>query len=430
MVDRQGEATANAAAGRSSLTRFANSFIHQNVSEDRTSVSLTVVVDGRLASGSTTVVDDGGLQRLVESTIAAAKLRPVDPDWPGLAPPAPIPDVDHYDAATAAASPSERANVVRAFVAAGDGLTAAGYCATDDRDFAFANTAGQRATGRSTVATFEGIHQLVPGVAAGLASSAGTRLADIDGAALGADAAATARAAADPVDIEPGDYEVVLHPEAMATLLLFLCYDGFNAKSYLQGESCIELGQTQFDALVNIVDDALDPRGLGIGYDIEGTPKRRLELVRDGVSSALAHDRRTASKAGADSTGHAVPGGEIWGPFPTDAFMAGGDKSVDDLVAEMDRGLLVSELNYCRVLDPKTMVMTGLTRNGTFLVENGKVVQPVKNLRFTQSFRDALGPGNVLGLGTARHAASNEDETIHAPSAHLARWHFTGGAKG
>jgi predicted Zn-dependent protease len=110
--------------------------------------------------------------------------------------------------------------------------------------------------------------------------------------------------------------------------------------------------------------------------------------------------------------------------------MTGGDAEIDDLIADMDRGLLVSEFNYCRVLDPKTMVLTGLTRNGTFLVEKGKVVKPVRNLRFTESFLNALGPGNVVGLSTARYAASNEEEVLHVPGVHLARWHFTGGAKG
>ena len=432
LIGGRADASVTASAGGSSLTRFANSFIHQNVSEDTATVALTVVVDGRLASASTTIVTDDGLQRLVESTLEIARLRPVDPDWPGLAPPAAIPDVDHFDDATANASPADRAAVVKAFVDAGAGCSAAGFCSTDYRDYAFANTAGQHAIGRSTDARFEGIQQLVPGVAAGLSTSASAALADIDGAAAGEHAAASARAAANPEDVAPGDYEVVLAHEAMATVLTFLAYDSFNAKSYLEGESCIRLNDHQFDDRVNVWDDATDARAIGVAYDIEGTPKRRTDLVRDGVSVGLVYDRRTARKADVESTGHAVPGGEVWGPYPSNVFMAGGDPStsLDDLVAGMERGLLVSELNYCRVLDPKTMVMTGLTRNGTFLVENGKVVRPVTNLRFTQSFADALAPGAVNALSAARFAASNEQEVLHVPAAHLARWHFTGGAKG
>lgn len=430
MVGERAEAQVIAGAGESALTRFANSFIHQNVAEYRAFVGLTVVVDGRVGHVTTTRIDDESLRRVVDSTLATTPMRPVDPDWPGLAPPTAVPDVDHHDAATAAASPDDRAAVVKAFVDAGDGLEAAGFCATEARDYAFANSAGHRATGRTTAATFEGIHQLVPGVAVGQSTDASIRLGDFDGAALGRRAAAVARTSADPVEIDPGDYEVVIEPECMATIVAFLGWDSFNAKTYLEGESCIRLGETQFDASISLWDDGLDPRALGVAYDVEGTPKRRLDLVRDGASVALVHDRRTARKAGVTSTGHAIAGGEQWGPMPDNLFMAGDGGSTDDLVSGLERGLLVSELNYCRVLDPKTMVCTGLTRNGTFLVENGKVVKPVRNLRFTQSFRDALGPGNVAALGRPRFASSNEGTSLHVPGAHLRRWHFTGGARG
>jgi predicted Zn-dependent protease len=430
MVGTRADAQVSASATEYALTRFANSFIHQNVAEDRASVRLSVAVDGRLASVDSTAIGDDALQRLVESALDAARLRPVDPDWPGLTPTTPVPDGEHYDPATAAATPAERAAVVKAFIEAGDGLAAAGFCSTSVGHYAYANTAGQRAAGRATEAAFEGIHQLVPGVAVGQSTAASVALADIDGAAAGVHAAGVARAAADPVDIDPGDYEVVLHPECVATVVLFLAYDSFNAKSYLEGESCIVLGDAQFDGAVAIWDDALDPRAVGVGYDTEGTPKRHVDLVAAGVSTGLAHDRRTAKKAGVESTGHAIPGSETWGPVPTNVFMGGGDASVEQLVAGMTRGLLVSELNYCRVLDPKTMVTTGLTRNGTFLVEDGAIVRAVKNLRFTQSFRDALGPGAVRALSTPRFASSNEGDALHVPGAHLARWHFTGGAKG
>ncbi|MBA3654181.1 MAG: TldD/PmbA family protein [Actinobacteria bacterium] len=430
MVDGRADAQVRAGAGESALTRFANSFIHQNVAEYRASVGLNVSVDGRSASVATTRVDDDALRRLVDATLAAARLRPVDDEWPGLAPPAPVPAVDHYDATTATATPGERAAVVKDFVDAGAGLEAAGFCSTSSREYAYANTAGQRAGGRATDAAFEGIHQLVPGLAAGQSTRSSIRLADIDGVALGRQAAATARAAADPVDLDPGDYEVVLQNECVATIAVFLGFDSFNAKTYLDGQSCVRLNEAQFDDVVNIWDDATDPRAIGVAYDAEGTPKRRVDLVRDGVSVGLAHDRRTARRADGESTGHAVPGGETWGAYPENLFMAGGDASVEDLIGGLDRGLLVSELNYCRVLDPKTMVITGLTRNGTFVVEDGKIARPIRNLRFTQSFRDALGPGNVRRLGAARFAASNEDEVAHVPSVHLGRWHFTGGARG
>ena len=190
LVGDRAEAQVTTQQSRPALTRFANSFIHQNVGEAGVSVNLKVALpasaDGgsRVATASTTRVDGAGLAALVEGALAAAALRPVDPDWPGLAPPAPVPEVDHYDPATEAATPDERARRVRAFVEAGPGLRAAGYCDTDGGTTAFANSAGQRAEGRSTRATIDGIHQTDDSAGSGHATAA--RLGDLDATDVGA----------------------------------------------------------------------------------------------------------------------------------------------------------------------------------------------------------------------------------------------------
>ena len=184
---------------------------------------------------------------------------------------------------------------------------------------------------------------------------------------------------------------------------------------------------------MNLWDDATDPRAIGVPFDADGTPKRRLDLVAGGTSTALAHDRRTARRLGTESTGHAVEGSDSWGAIPTNLFLGAGTETIDDLIAGMRRGLLVTTFNYCRILDPKTQVVTGLTRNGTFLVEDGKVGPGVRNLRFTQSFIDALAPGNVLGLGSEARFADSEffgPGLVHVPPLRLAAFRFTGGARG
>jgi predicted Zn-dependent protease len=431
LVGGRGEAQVTARRGRPALTRFANSFIHQNVGEEGVSVSLKLAVAGRVASASTTKVDADGLANLVESTLAAAALRPEDPDWPGLAPPAPVPDAEHYDPATEDASPDARAARVAEFVAAGPGLRAAGYCDSDGGTTAFANSAGQHAVGRSSRATIDGIHPTDD--SAGSAHQSSFRLSDIDAAAAGRLAADRARRSAAPIDVDPGEYEVVLEPECVATIVEFLAFYGFNAKQVIEGQSGIRLGEAQFDPAVSIWDDVTDPAGIGLPFDADGTPKRHLDLVTAGTSTALAHDRRTAKRLGTDSTGHALEGSDVWGAIPTNLFLGPGDQSMEDLLAGVGRGLLVTTFNYCRALDPKTQVVTGLTRNGTFLVEDGKVGPGVKNLRFTQSFLDALAPGNVVGVGSeARYADSEFFGTgvVHVPPVRLGAFRFTGGARG
>ena len=440
LVGDRAEAQVTTHQSRPALTRFANSFIHQNVGEAGVNVNLKVALPAdagggcRVATASTTRADSAGLAALVEGTLAAAALRPVDPDWPGVAPPAPVPEVDHHDPATEAATPDERARRVRAFVDAGPGLRAAGYCDTDGGTIAFANSAGQRAEGRSTRATIDGIHQTAD--SAGSGHTTGARLGDLDATGVGAAAADRALRSQAAADIEPGEYEVVLEPECVATILIFLAFYGFNAKQVIEGQSGIRLGETQFDPAVSIWDDATAPEALGVAFDFDGTPKRRLDLVEAGLSNALAHDRRTARKMGTESTGHAVPESDAYGPITSNLFLGPADAAfgagTSDLIASTSRGLLVTTFNYCRILDPKTQVVTGLTRNGTFVIEDGKVRGAVKNLRFTQSFLEALAPGNVLGISREARFADSEFGAglVHCPALRLGSWRFTGGARG
>jgi predicted Zn-dependent protease len=425
-------------------TRFANSFIHQNVADATTSVRLRLHLDGRTAGGSTTLVDTDGLTALVSRTVEAARLCPPDPAWPGLAPPVPVADDDAaLDAATAAAAPADRAARVRAFVDAAGGLETAGYCRTVYWASAFANSAGQVASGRSTEAALDGIARLDG--ADGLARVASRRLADLDGAALGARAAAKARAGVSPVELPPGRYEVVLEPAAAVDLLGTLAYYGFNGKAHNERQSFAVIGEDQFDPSITIVDDIATTAGVGLPFDAEGTPKRRVAFVAGGRTAAVAHDRRTAAEVGAESTGHSL-GTAAFGAMPINLRLepaagngstdapdgAPADDDVAALVAGMARGLLITDLWYTRVLDPKTLVVTGLTRNGVWLVEGGEVTRAVRNFRFTQSYPRALGPGNVLAIGRSpvTPADSWDAAGFTTPALRLASWNFSGGASG
>jgi predicted Zn-dependent protease len=435
------EGVAAAVTGTSALTRFANNRIHQNVSEETRGVRVTVAAAGKVARASTTRTDPGALEALVERALAAAALRPADPDFAGFAPPARVAPGDHWDDGTALATPDDRAAVVAAFVAAatspdagrpGVGMEAAGYCSTRALTHVLVSTTGQRAGGRTSVARVDGIQRASRrggGVADGYGQATSVRLAHVDGAACGARAAGKALAGLDAVDIPPRQYEVVLEPKAVAAALLYPALVGFNGKAHADGTSFVRLGEAQWDESVDIWDDANDPRSLGDAYDAEGTPKRRLDLVRAGRSVGLAHDRRSARLAGVAPTGHSV-GSEATGGYPTDLFMRGGEHSADQLVAGVERGLLVTDLWYNRILDPKTQVVTGLTRNGLFLIEQGRVAAPVQNLRYTQSIVAAFGPGRILGLGDDAHLVGSEGGILHVPSVRLAAWSFTGGASG
>jgi len=425
------------------LTRFANSFIHQNVADATTSVRLRLHADGRTSSGSTTVTNDEGLAGLVSRTREAARLLPPDSGWPGLTPPAPIEGEGNWDEATAQASPDARADRVRAFVDAAGGLETAGYCRTLYVAGAFANTAGQSVSGRTAEVAMDGIARA--NGADGLARLSSRRLSDVDGAVLGARAAAKARASTDAVELPPGRYEVVLESSAVADILQNFALYGFNGKSYNERLAFAEPGAEQFDRAITLVDDTLGESGLGLPFDAEGTPKRRVAFVSAGVTEQVAHDRRTAAEAGAASTGHAIAGGGSFGPMPASMLLEPGpaagaavepgavvDPAAAPLVASVERGLLVTDLWYTRVLDPKSLVVTGLTRNGVWLIENGEITTPVRNFRFTQSYPQALAPGAVLGVGPSVTTVPDGwgPAWRTAPALRLASWNFTGGASG
>lgn len=438
------EAEVHVVSRSRSLTRFARSFVHQNVVDTSELIRLRVVVDGSWAAVETDRSDADSLVRTVESAVAAARIRRPDPNFPGLAP-VPGPGsavagvVGNWDDATADATPDQRAAVVRDFVAAAGGLEAAGYVQTERTEAVYANSLGRSAVGRSTAAAADGIARLpgaaagAPAVADGVARHASVRLSELSGVALGGTAAAKARAGADPVDLPPGDYEVVLEPSCVADLLHFLVTYGFNGRAVAEGRSFVRVGEAQFDPAVRLWDAPTDPLSTALPYDAEGTPRRPLDLVADGITAAILHDRRTAAALGAASTGHAVEGGERWGPgAPQLRLGPGAGGTAADLAAGMRRGLLVSDFWYTRVLDPRTVVVTGLTRNGVWLVEDGTITRPVGTLRFTQSYPDALGPGAVLGIGSdaAPVPERSAGSLTAAPSVRLARWHVTGGAAG
>jgi predicted Zn-dependent protease len=242
-------------------------------------------------------------------------------------------------------------------------------------------------------------------------------------------------------------YPVVLEPAASADLVFTLAVDGFNGRAVTDGTSFARVGAAQFDPSVSMVDDATAPGAIGLPFDADGTPKQRLELVRTGTTVAVAHDRRTAAAAGTTSTGHGI-GAASFGAFPANlALLAGrdadgevhevegpsADSGVAALVAGVDHGLLVSDIWYTRVLDPRTLVVTGLTRNGVWLIEGGEATRPVSTVRFTQSYPAALAPGLVAGIGPASPHVAGEDwveSDLRAPALSLRSWNVTGGASG
>ncbi len=421
-----GEAEAMVVAGESALTRFANSEIHQNVASAEVFVNLRFVQGRRVGVASSGRMDPEGIRALVERAAAiAANVEELE-DWAGLpeAPePEPLPAA--WSDGTAGASPELRAEGARAVIAAADaaGVAAFGSFATDAEAIAVANSKGNRAAERRTSAQLLTV-AMGPDNGTGYAEQCAVDATLIDAAVIGGEAAERARASANPVDIAPGDYPVVLHHYAMVDLLDMLGYLGFSALAVQEDRSFFEAGKRVASPLVTITDDGRDADGLPAGFDAEGVPKERLSLLDAGVCRDLAFDAQTAARVGRRSTGHGLPAPNTWGPFPTNMVMAAGDASMDELVGGLDRGLLVTRFHYTNPVHSKKVIITGMTRDGTFLVEGGRIVGPVRNLRFTMSYLDALA--NVEAVSRERRCIRGFLGGSVVPSVRLSSFSFTG----
>jgi PmbA protein len=429
MRDGVTEAEALVTGEDSALTRFANSEIHQNVAETNIAINLRVVIGKRVGVASSGRTDGEGLRRLADSAIAIARVVEELDDWGGLPGPTDIQAVAAaYSPATATATPEFRAEAARAVIAAADeaGVVAYGSFATGLESMAVANSRGARASGTRTTSQLITV-SMGPGGGSGYAEAVAVDATTIDAAALGREAASKARATADPISVEPGDYPVVLEEYAVVDLLDMLGYLGFSALAVQEERSFAEPGRRIGSDLVTIVDDGYDPAGLPLPFDFEGVAKQRVSLVEAGVCRDVVYDAQTAARAGVPSTGHGLPAPNPWGPFPLNMVMEPGTASRDDLIAGMDRGLLVTRFHYTNAVHPKLAIVTGMTRDGTFLVEGGTVVGPVRNLRYTQSYLEALA--GTVAVARERKTLKGFLGGVVVPAVRIDGWTFTGGTE-
>lgn len=379
-------------SGKSALTRFANSYIHQNMASSDAGVQVRAVIGKKIAAASTNRVDEDGIRAVVDQAVEMARLQDPNPDFVSLPEPqGPVPSVDCWRPATAANTPEERARSVESIVSeAGKAeATAAGSYSVSASDRVVMNSLGIQGYTRSTYAALTTV-VTAPDGGFGYGSSVARDVVDIDARAIGEEAAARARESRNPQGLEPGDYECVLMPYAVSNIVGYLRWMGFGALDYQQGQSftCGKLGTKMVDERVNIWDDGLDPRTLVNPFDSEGVPKQRVDLFKDGVATSLLYDSYTAHREGKKSTGHASS---------SNLIMAPGDASVEEMITATRRGLLVTRFHYANIAHLMTASVTGMTRDGTFLIENGKIVRPVKNLRFTQSYTEALSHLDMIG---------------------------------
>jgi predicted Zn-dependent protease len=411
---------------QTALTRFANNRVHQNVASEDTELQVRAVIGDRIGVASTNRANPEGIRACCERAVDAARHSPADPDFPGLPAARPVEQPDRADATTLAFDPTARATAVKAIV--GEclerGLVAAGSVSADHSVTAVANSLGVDAA-MPTAMTRVTVLASGEDSASGWASFASRGAGGLDAAALGREAAGLALRSARPATLEAGVYKVVLAPEAVADIAQFLGWYGAGAKTVAEGRSFMtgRLGQRLVSPLITLADDALDPSCPGLTFDYEGQPKQRTELIGRGVAIGPVTDSYWAAKAGRANTGHALPAPSRMGPIPLDLELEAGDADVAAMIASVTHGVYVTRFHYVNISDPVRVELTGMTRDGTFLIENGALSHPVRNLRFTQSAIEALDA--TLAVSAAR-VRTGEDGRVLAPHLLLERFTFTG----
>ncbi|MBN2543525.1 TldD/PmbA family protein [bacterium] len=383
----------------SSLTRYANNIIHQNVLQANSEVSVRAQIGKKTGRASVNTLTEESYKWAVDMAYSVTNSQPDNEDLLPMVEPQKYNELDHYDPNTADFSPEQRADIIQRAVekCRKHGLTAAGILKNDGSFLSLSNSKGLFGYYRGSSATFS--ITVESDDSSGWAEVTDKDISKIDFDKAIDKAIQIALDSRSPRSIEPGEYDVILEPAAVAEFLLFLSYESFSAQNIIEGTSFLKgkFGEKVFNEKITIHDDVYHPNGLGFPFDFEGIPRQKVVIIDNGIARNVVHNRITAKKMNTQSTGHELPQPNPWGPIPLNLIMMPGESSLNDMIESTNKGILVTHFHYTNTIDPMKMSMTGMTRDGTFMVENGKVSYPIKNMRFTESIIKALSNVELVG---------------------------------
>jgi PmbA protein len=411
-------------AHHEALTRFANNGIHQNVAEVDALLSVRAVNGLKTARAATNRLDSDSIRRAVEQAVALTNAAAPNPELLPLATPLATEPVSRFDRETAAATPRDRALAVAEAIGEVQrrGQVAAGIYSTSHAVEAIFNSAGVEAWHEETMACFA--INAIAADSSGWAKASAVALRDLQPAALARTASEKASLSSKPRELEPGRYTVILEPAATLDLVGQMIAD-FSGAALLDSRSFLNdrLDTQLFGKNIHIRDDYAHPFQSGPSFDGEGVPRQTLVLVDAGVPRQVAWSRISAQRAGAQATGHGFPLPNELGEAPHNIVIQGGGSSIEDLIASTRRGILITRFWYIREVDPYEKILTGMTRDGTFLIEDGRLAGGLKNFRFNQGLIGALN--NVEALSPAVRASGEECFDLVAPAMKVHGFHLS-----
>ncbi|MCX8095140.1 MAG: TldD/PmbA family protein [Caldisericia bacterium] len=410
----------------STLTRFANNTIHQNVKETNSQIRVRVIKNKKIGFVETNNLTEEGVIKAVKDAEEIAEYSKEDPDFVKL------PEKDNYIEIKTfyeenlKVNPEDLANKVSNLVKLSEkyNLIASGALSLDLEEYAILNSRGIEAYSPYSSITFSTV--IMSENSSGYGDRFALRFSELNEIDLAEEVIYRVLMGKNPIDLEPNKYEVILTPYAVEDILFFFAYLSFGAKSFHQDTSFMsgKLGEKVFGENITIWDDGLDPSGAPIVFDFEGVSKKRVNLIENGIAKGVVYDSYHAFKYGKENTGHSLPQPNSIGPFALNLFMKEGESNVEDMIKNVKKGVFVSRFHYTNPLDPKRVIITGMTRDGTFLIEDGKITTPVKNMRFTQNMVELMN--NVVEISKERKVQKGGAHVSVVPYIRVKEFNFTG----
>jgi PmbA protein len=411
-----------------SLSRFAENVIIQNISRLDHTIMARAVLGKKLGVAVTNQTDDVSIREVVQTAIEIASFQKEDPDFYSLPQSPPAPQVKGFFKKTASFSPRDRAKGIEKAVQACQvqKLSGTGIFQTENDITAVVNSLGTRQYYDETKGQYSLTASLSDNVS-GWGQAYNQDVGKIDVNEVTQKAISKALLSQNPTVLPPGEYTVILEEAAVASLLLFLAFLGFGAKTFTTGRSFMagKIGEKITGENITIVEDPYDPVMNAMPFDYEGVVKKRVPLIENGVAKGVVYNSYYANKAGVESTGHALLPNNTFGPYPKNMVMAGGTSSMEEMIASTERGILITHFWYINYLNPMKTMVTGTTRDGTFLIENGKIKSAVQNMRIGQSILEAFS--NATMISQERKLCPQFGVVMYVPAMKIEEFTFIGG---
>ena len=410
-----------------SLTRFAGNTIHQNMGREKTTLIIRVIKGSRVGIFTVDNLDENKWNYALRRAEDIAIRMPEDPDLPSLPTDKPHIPIDGYFESTANFSPGERANAIKKAVnpLIKNNLSSSGAFDTRIITTYVATSTGIMKSFKETIASFHIIVESASG-SSGWGGAVDRDVRKINTVQVAERAAEKALLGKNKIKLPPGKYTVLLEEEPVAHLLLFLAFMGLGGKTFAEGRSFMvgKIGNRITGENVTIVDDATDPRTAGMPFDYEGIPKRRVILIEKGIARDVVTDSYYAKKLGKESTGHALRPDNKYGPYPKNMIFEGGNIKKEDMIKSIERGIIITRFWYVNFLNPMKTMVTGTTRNGTLLIEDGKIRGGVDDMRFVISILESFS--KIKNLSQELTLRSKYGAHLLVPQIVVENFQFTG----